>query len=244
MKLSYNQLVQKWTQKAILKFTTEKIASVQPAHYVQITRPLIDELDIWDTARRSNAEKLAKGQLSLFEDEVKKQALAEIEKEEERILKLPQSTIFVSTVAGMKHKDWKTILEMEVSIDTAVYFLRNCHQLESMNFELEDFPHYLSWTTLARKVLEYKDNFLYKNPNPLELEDNFTRLEKDIENEHKANPSKDAYIKPLSREYDDDVVLRKTVKEDDEPAKVKIDDVVEEIAGVEAPKPKKKRSSR
>jgi hypothetical protein len=92
-------------------------------------------------------------------------------------------------------------IKASISLATAIYFIENSENIKEMEFELGDYPNYLSGEVLAWKVLDYKDDFLRENPHSMEIEDCFSEHISMIESQNKAHWSDPkwegkAYVRP------------------------------------------------
>lgn len=160
--------------------------NINPKHFIQLTRPRIDLSLIENEVRKNYKDEMVAG---LFTKELEEQMQREIKTVTDNKIKqnlaLPKPTIFVGRICEVKHKDG-TILKMQVSPMTAMYFIKNYLDIGTMVFDIKEYPYYLSddgrlTTDEARKALAIKDAFIAENPESIEMEDCFDILVKHIE---------------------------------------------------------------
>lgn len=198
MRLDFKKMVlEKWVVS--LQFETNKIANINPKHFIQLTRPKINLESIAEQVRHNYTDQIAKW---LFGPEIEKQMNEEIKKTTARCIEqntlLPAPIIFIWSVLEAKYKNGGSVLKLWVSPSTAIYIINNNGYLASMIFDLWTYPQYLSssfdtWTKEeCNKVLEIKDTFLEEYPASIEMEDCFDPMIKFV-NEDKFGKTSAEY---------------------------------------------------
>lgn len=203
MKLYFRKLTQD-KSKFTLEFVSDAVNTISPEHFITLKRPKLDKGKIESIVRSNYAEQISKG---LFTEEAGKKMEIEIkeaiEKEKRRILNLPAPTIFSVYVIEVKNLWETTAFKVDITKETALYFVQNKEKIAEMVFSLENYPFYLEWSSKSRKVLEIKDKFLADNPYSKEIEDCFTPAISDINNDYNQRIGKEQYVKPeIKRDFD------------------------------------------
>lgn len=215
MRLKFDKLtLEKWI--ITLSFTTDMIATLNPKHFIMLSRPKIDVEDIAENVRRNYSEDITKW---LFSEELQKKIDQEIEVAKNRAIennvRLPHPTIFIGQIVETKHKDWKTTLKLRISHQTALYVLDNNSHLHSMVFELWSYPNHLASTITGNsiwtneevlKVVEIKDRFLSENPEAKEIEDCFEGMIKFYNDKSRFSTSNYKPYKRPNFKYKDKVL--------------------------------------